>query len=325
MLHDPAAVHPSRRNLQDDLIKATRRALLTPRSAGCELISCLLSLTAATRAVGGDLAISAQGTVDLRLVWERWFARWLKGEPAGGDDAAVRYYSLGVNEWRESSSWPPAGSSEHVLYLHADGTASTEPAAAEATREYDYDPAHPVLSMLMLHNQDRLEWAPRPAVLIDGREDVLRYRTAPVQSPLSIAGPVHAVLYASTTGPDTDFVVSLGYVRADGNTTLIGDGILRAAMRSSLGEVILLEPGEIYELDIEVNDISLELRPAEALEIAVSSSLAPNYHPNPNTGLGYAGAAPPVVVRQTVFHGGQHPSRLVLRVVPAEDAASQGS
>ena len=200
------------------------------------------------RAVEGDLAISAQGTVDLRLVWERWFARWLKGEPAGGDDAAVRYYSLGVNEWRESSSWPPAGSNDHVLYLHADGTASTEPAATEATREYDYDPAHPVLSMLMLHNQDRLEWAPRPAVLIDGREDVLRYRTAPVRSPLSIAGPVHAVLYASTTGPDTDFVVSLGYVRADGNTTLIGDGILRAAMRSSLGEVRLLEPGEIYEL-----------------------------------------------------------------------------
>jgi uncharacterized protein len=96
-------------------------------------------------------------------------------------------------------------------------------------------------------------------------------------------------------------------------------------MRSPLGEVSLLEPGEIYELDIEVNDISLELGPAEALEIAVSSSLAPNYHPNPNTGLGYAGGAPPVVVRQTVFHGGLHPSRLVLRVVPVEDAGGQGT
>ena len=74
-----------------------------------------------------------------------------------------------------------------------------------------------------------------------------------------------------------------------------------------------------------MNDISLELGPAEALEIVASSSLAPNYHPNPNTGLGYAGTAPPVVVRQTVFHGGQHPSRLVLRVVPAKDAGSQGS
>jgi uncharacterized protein len=269
------------------------------------------------QAVGGDMAISAQGTVDLRLVWERWFARWLKGEPAGADDATVRYYSLGVNEWRESTSWPPAGSDEHVLYLHADGTASAESPATEATSEYDYDPARPVLSMLMLHGRDRLEWAPRPAVLIDGREDVLRYRTAPRQSPLSIAGPVHAVLYASTTGVDTDFVVSLGYVRADGTTTIVADGILRAAMRSSLEEISLLEPGEIYELDVEVNDIALELGPGESLEIAVSSSLSPNYHPNPNTGLGYAGDAPPVVVRQTVFHGGQHPSRLALQVTPA--------
>ncbi|HUZ55142.1 MAG TPA: CocE/NonD family hydrolase [Streptosporangiaceae bacterium] len=276
-------------------------------------------------AVEGDLAISAQGTADLRLVWERWFARFLKGEPASADGPAVRYYSLGANEWRESSSWPPAGSKEHVLYLHADGTASTSPSPTEAAREYEYDPARPVLSMLMPHNRDRLEWAPRPGALIDGRADVLRYRAAPAEVPLAIAGPVRAVLFAATTGPDTDFVVSLGYVRADGSTTIVADGIVRAAMRSSLEEVALLEPGQIYELDIEVNDIALELAPGEALEVAISSSLAPNYHPNPNTGLGYAGDAPPIVVRQSVFHGGHRPSRLVLHVVPAEGADSQAA
>jgi uncharacterized protein len=270
-------------------------------------------------AVGGDLAISAQGTVDLRLVWERWFARWLKGDQAGAGsgEAAVRYYSLGVNEWRESSQWPPLGSDEYVLYLQADGSASSEPAAAEAVREYEYDPSRPVLSMLTLHNRDRLEWAPRPAVLIDGRDDVLRYRTAPADSSLSIAGPMRAILHASTTGTDTDFVVSLGFVRADGSTTIVADGIIRAAMRDSLEVVSLLEPGEIYELEVEVNDIALELAPGQSLEIVVSSSLAPNYHPNPNTGLGYAGDAPPIIVRQTIYHGGQHASRLALSVVAA--------
>ncbi len=267
------------------------------------------------QAVGGDLAIGARGTVDLRLVWERWFARWLKGDVSGSGFAPVRYYSLGADEWRESSEWPPAGSSEYVLYLQADGSASTVRSATEAVREYEYDPARPVLSMLSLHNRDRLEWAPRPAVLIDGREDVLRYRLSPVDSPLSIAGPVRAVLHVSTTGPDTDFVVSLGYVRAGGRTTIVADGIVRAALRDSLEKVSLLEPGEIYALEVEVNDMALELAPGESLEIAVSSSLAPNYHPNPNTGLGYAGDAPAVVVRQTIHHGGRYPSRLVLSVV----------
>ena len=210
-----------------------------------------------------------------------------------------------------------------MVYLHADGTANTQPSPTEAVRVYGYDPAHPVLSMLTLHNRDRLEWAPRPGVLIDGRTDVLRYRTAPVTAPLSIAGPVHAVLFASSTGPDTDFVVSLGYVRADGTTTIIADGIVRAAIVQASGEAAPLDPGEIYELDIEVNDVALELAPGEALDVAISSSLAPNYHPNPNTGLGYGGDAPPVVVRQTVFHGGHRPLRLVLHVVPAEGSCGQ--
>ena len=188
-------------------------------------------------AVAGDLAISAQGSVDIRLLWERWFARWLKDEPAGDDDVPVRYYSLGANVWRESGTWPPAGSSEHVLYLQADGSLSAELSPVPATREYEYDPARPVLSLMSLHNRDRLEWAPRPAVLIDGRDDVLRYRTAPVASPLAIAGPVHAVLYAATTGPDTDFVVSLSYVRADGTATIIADGIIRA------GDALLAQRG----------------------------------------------------------------------------------
>ncbi len=268
------------------------------------------------QAVGGDLEISAQGTVDIRLLWERWFARWLKDSPDAEADAQVRYYSLGANLWRESADWPPAGSTEHVLYLHADGSLRAEPSAAAATRSYEYDPARPVLSLVSLHNRDRLEWAPRPALLIDGRDDVLRYRTAPLASPLAIAGPVHAVLHVATTGRDTDFVVSLSYVRADGTATIIADGIIRAAMRASLSEAELLEPGQIYELDIEVNDIALELAPGEAVEVAVSSSLAPNYHPNPNTGLGYGGEESPVVVRQTVYHGGAHPSRLVLQVAP---------
>ena len=103
----------------------------------------------------------------------------------------------------------------------------------------------------------------------------------------------------------------------------ISNRFIMGSMHTGLEEVTLLEPGQVYELDVEVNDIALELGPGEALEVAISSSLAPNYHPNPNTGLGYAGAAPPVVVRQTVFHGGSYASRLVLQVVPAEDLGSR--
>ena len=47
-------------------------------------------------------------------------------------------------------------------------------------------------------------------------------------------------------------------------------------MRSSLSEVELLNPGEVYELDVEVNDIALELAKGESIEVVerwLSSSL----------------------------------------------------
>ena len=267
-------------------------------------------------AVGGDLEISASGTVDIRVCWERWFRRWLKDDAATDTGPAVRYFCLG-GSWRDATAWPPEQSRDLELYLHFDGTLRPEPAADDTTMEYDYDPAHPVLSLVALHNRDRLEWAPRSDLLISGRDDVLRYRGQPLTAPLVIAGPACAVLYAATTGTDTDFVVSLAYVRADGTGTIVADGIVRAAFRESLSEPSPLQPGEVYEFEIEINDISLQLGEGESLEVTVSSSLTPNYHPNPNTGGGYADTRPPVVVRQTVHHGGARPSRVVLRVLDA--------
>jgi predicted acyl esterase len=51
--------------------------------------------------------------------------------------------------------------------------------------------------------------------------------------------------------------------------------------------------------------------------VAVSSSNAPRFHVNPNTGGPlYVDTAPPVVADQTVYHGVSHPSYLELPVVP---------
>jgi len=265
-------------------------------------------------AVEGDLEIGSKGSVTMEAMWEGFFARWLKGEVPAAPQPAVRYYCLGANEWMTASSWPPASSTDLVFYLQADGALTSAAEGEVASRRFNYDPLDPVLSLVAVHNRDRLEWAPRPDVLVAGRSDVLVYSLPPVAKPLTIAGPIDVVLFASTTGRDTDFVASLVYVRADGTGTIVADGIVRAAMRSSLEEPAPLEPGEIYEFDIEVDDICLRVDTGESLRLVISSSLAPNYHPNPNTGGGYADTEPPVVVHQTIFHGGEYSSRLELSV-----------
>jgi hypothetical protein len=269
-------------------------------------------------AVKGDLEVGSKGSVAIEAMWESFFARWLKNEQAGELQPTVRYYCLGANEWLSASEWPPELSAKRVLYLSANGTLGSAIEPDEASRQFEYNPLDPVLSLVNLHNRDRLEWAPRPDLLIAERSDVLIYSALPAAEPLTIAGPVHVVLFAATTARDTDFVASLIYVRADGTGTIVADGIVRAAMRSSLAEPELLELGEVYEFDIEVNDLCLRVDIGESLRLAITSSLAPNYHPNPNTGGGYADIEPPVVARQTIFQGGQYPSRLEFRVLTEE-------
>ena len=48
------------------------------------------------------------------------------------------------------------------------------------------------------------------------RKDILVYTSAPLQKPLTFAGPVSAVLYASSSAKDTDWFVRLIEINKDG-------------------------------------------------------------------------------------------------------------
>ena len=263
-------------------------------------------------AAGGDLEIGAQGSVGLAEFWLPWFDRWLKGETPERVAHNVTYFTLGTNRWRTADKWPPSNFHEETLYFRGDGTISEEANAEESAREYTYNPSDPVLSLVHTHDRNALDGAPRPQALIERRSDVLVYEGAPVTRSLTVAGPARAVLFVASSAVDTDFVVSVIYVRANGFGTIIADGIIRAAMRSSLSKVSPLEPGQVYELEIQIDDVGLQLEPDESLRVAISSSLSPNYHPNPNTGEGYGGSSPLIVAQQTIYHGGRYPSRLIL-------------
>lgn len=266
-------------------------------------------------AVTGDLDIGPRGSLSMEALWEEFFAHRLKGSAPASVGPPVRYFCMGANEWLAAEAWPPACSEPFVRFLGSDGSLRDEVDADTRTRSYTYDPDRPVLSMAEVHNRDRLEWAPRSDLLIAGRDDVLVYSMSPVALPLTIAGPVTVILFASTTGVDTDFVASLIYVRADGTGTIVADGIVRAAMRSSLEEPEPVVPDTVYKFCIEVDDLALRLATGESVRVAISSSLAPNYQPNPNTGLGYGSSEPAVPVRQSVYHGAPYPSRVELRVL----------
>ena len=77
-----------------------------------------------------------------------------------------------------------------------------------------------------------------------------------------------------------------------------------------------IEPGQIYELDIEVLPISYVFKKGHRIRLQVTSSRFPSFDRNPNTGEPFGTSSRMVTARQTVFHDAAHPSRVILPVIP---------
>jgi uncharacterized protein len=137
-----------------------------------------------------------------------FFEYYLKGK--GSALPAAYVFETGTNVWRKYDRWPPAHAERTMLYFHSSGKLSFDPPREEeAPDEYVSDPAHPVpfveytvQGVPQRYMVDDQRWAAR-------RPDVLVYETDPLESDVTIAGPVSPKLKVATTGTDSDFVVKL--------------------------------------------------------------------------------------------------------------------
>src|SRR2546422_5127024 len=90
------------------------------------------------------------------LTWA-WFDRFLKGENNGILEKIprVRYFTMGINKWQASDTWPPKGAEPLTYFLssggkanslNGDGALLSAAPAADAPDKFDYDPMNPVPS-----------------------------------------------------------------------------------------------------------------------------------------------------------------------------------
>ncbi|MBI3471881.1 MAG: hypothetical protein HY013_11050, partial [Candidatus Solibacter usitatus] len=73
--------------------------------------------------------------------------------------------------------------------------------------------------------------------------DIPVYFTPPLEKPLTFAGPLSAVLYASSSAQDTDWFVTLAEVDKDNKIFTLAQGKFRARFRRSMAKPELLQPG----------------------------------------------------------------------------------
>jgi putative CocE/NonD family hydrolase len=241
---------------------------------------------------------------------------------------SVRIFVIGDNRWRYEREWPPARTEYTQYYFHSDGQTRSgarggsldlnppdDRPGREHNDSYDYDPANPVV-----YGMDHDPWeralAIRDRSSIAKRPDVLTYNAPPLTEALEITGPVTVTLYAASTAPDTDFTAALVDVYPDGYAQLIQEGILRASFRESDTEPTPIEPGRIYQYDIDLWATSYVVQPGHQIRVEISSSNFPRFARNLNTGNPFGISDEIAVATQTIYHSTDYPSHISLPVIP---------
>ncbi|HZT99621.1 MAG TPA: CocE/NonD family hydrolase [Ktedonobacteraceae bacterium] len=315
--------------------KTMREQGSTPEARQSKLLIGPWSHGAQTSAIGemnfgfGSTAAFINLQIDFVSLQVRWFDHFLKGKDTGIlNEAPIKLFVMGANVWRDEQEWPLARAVETRYYLHSaghanslngDGTLSTNIPDSETPDHYAYDPAHPVITrggaLLMSPEFPSGVYDQRPT---ENREDVLVYSTPALEQDVEVTGPILVHLWAVSSAPDTDFVARLVDVHPDGYAQNLTDGIIRARYRNfARGEQpSLIEPGKVYEYEIDLWATSNVFKKGHCIRLDITSSNFPRWDRNPNTGHEFGADAEMAIANQTILHDAEHPSYVVLPIVP---------
>ena len=244
--------------------------------------------------------------------------------------APLQLFVMGDNHWRFENEWPLRrtqwtpfylGSGGHANSAAGDGTLGWDQATAAQSRPdtFTYDPENPVPTW---GGRGVGSSGQRDQTEIEKRSDILVYTLPPLPADMEVTGPVSMTLFASSSARDTDFTVKLVDVDPAGKPVSVCDGILRARFRGGLDKPSeLLIPGKVYELIIDVDVTAYVFKQGHRIRVQLSSSNFPHYSRNPNTGNPIATDTGRQLAVQTVHHSAEHPSCIILPVIPRAGGA----
>jgi putative CocE/NonD family hydrolase len=272
-----------------------------------------------------------------------FFEQYLKGN---GDpkipEATV--FETGTNVWRQYASWPPPNAQKRMFYFHAGGRLSFDPPSEQdqGFDEYVSDPQRPVPFIGYAATDVPQEYMASDQRFAAKRPDVLVYATEPLESDITVAGPVSPRLHVSTTGTDSDFVVKLIDVypveypqfqpeaqqpRTDvilpvetmsEYQQLVRGEPFRGKFRKSFERPQPFTPGQVTEINFEMPDVNHTFRRGHRIMIQVQSSWFPLVDLNPQTfvTIPEATAADFKKATERIYHSKSAPSGIAVQVLP---------
>ena len=262
------------------------------------------------------------------LFWQMATQYTMGGSSEYDSWPAVTYYVMGDvtdpnasgNEWRFADDWP-IPSIERAWYLQGDGSLQATPPTQDHQFSYSYDPSNPVPTI----GGQNLNMAAGPydQRSVENRSDVLLFTSPVLVAPYEATGPITARLFVSSDCPDTDFTVKLTDVYPDGRSMLITDGILRMRNRNGFDHWELMEPGTIYQIEVDLWSTSYVWNTGHQIRVAISSSNYPRCLNNPNTAEGIYQNTTSNIAQNLLYVDTAHPSCLLLPEIPPTASSVQ--
>jgi hypothetical protein len=286
----------------------------------------------------GDKDFGPEAIVDLQRQYLRWFDHWLKGVDNGiAAEPLVDVFVMESNKWLRGPTYPLPQTRFEKWYLSSDGAANTAkgdgrlgtstPTGA-ASDGYSYDPGDPtpdpdyyeapqhkagdVVSAAALRKEAMAYHESVTAT----RADILVYTSEAMVEPLTFAGPVSAVIYASTSGRDTDWFVRLVQIDEAGKLFTLAEGKIRARFRESMAKPVLVKPGKVLPYSIDLWHTGITIPKGHRLRVEIASAAFPVFSRNLNTGGHNEKDTRHITARQTIYHSARYPSHVVLPVIP---------
>jgi uncharacterized protein len=285
-----------------------------------------------TRA-SADTIVGERSMGDARFDYQEitysFFDRFLKGDksPRLNSLPKVTYFTMGLNKWQTSDTWPPTGarpitfylsSAGHSNSLNGDGVLSASPPEADKPDSFIYDPMNPVTSYggNVCCTGDAVQGGAFDQRKMEARSDILVYTSEPFKEGTELSGPITPTLYVSSNARDTDFTVKVIDVYPDGRAYNLDESIQRMRYRDGYDmPLVWMEKEKVYKVTLQPLNTSNYFEAGHQLRIEVSSSNFPRFDRNLNTGGNNYDESKGFVAHNSVHHSKQYPSQITVTVV----------
>jgi putative CocE/NonD family hydrolase len=264
-------------------------------------------------------------TIDIDPLMLRWFDTWLKGDDTGMAETPtpLHYYDLGTNSYDETTTFPFTGLAPTRYFLGAgrsgsdptslnDGVLTTTAPSSSGADTLVWSPLGSpcgaavdqwaIGPVLFAEQAAGINWLPcvQDDRLTQLGPSVLNYTSAPFTHVTTLGGPISASIYATANTRDTEWVVEVEDVNANGTSHPLTEGALLGSLRATSaaqswtaadGQYLLpyhpytqassrpVTPGALTRYDVEIFPTLATIHPGDRIRITITTADAPHLQP----------------------------------------------